>query len=412
MDKFDRFVWNEKTGRIDGFIPLDDMENCLSSGDGQPADPEQAYREYLDEAYRDYKDDGYESAASRPLYSDAADAWQEYGADPAGEEQDPYGQTAYYGTAVTGETPRKKRRRRPRMVTFGVLCLCIVLAAVTGALSGIAVMQHYTADNGSSSEALIPEGTHAGLAAISATMIEASLQQTADGAGDAAATEIDEQGGGSASAVTASAADASVIKSVMDSVVCIRTTALVDTFYGPMDASGAGSGVIISENGYIVTCAHVVSGASAIEVQDSENRTYQAVLIAASEKTDLALIKIDAQGLTPAELGDSDSYGPGDMIYVVGNPLGNFVLSVSQGIISGMDRTVNINGNVMSLTQVDAAVNPGNSGGGLFDSQGRLIGVVNAKNTGIDVEGMGFAIPIGKVREVLDLMLQRTDFSL
>jgi serine protease Do len=97
---------------------------------------------------------------------------------------------------------------------------------------------------------------------------------------------------------------------------------------------------------------------------------------------------------------------------VVGNPLGNFVLSVSQGIISGVDRQADIEGNIMNLTQVDAAVNPGNSGGGLFDSQGRLIGIVNAKNTGIDVEGMGFAIPIDTVREVLDMMLQRTDLKL
>ena len=93
---------------------------------------------------------------------------------------------------------------------------------------------------------------------------------------------------------------------------------------------------------------------------------------------------------------------------MVGNPLGNFVLSVSQGIISGLDRQANIDGNMMRLTQVDAAVNPGNSGGGLFDGQGRLIGIVNAKNTGIDVEGMGFAIPIDTVRDVLRVMMQRT----
>ena len=241
---------------------------------------------------------------------------------------------------------------------------------------------------------------------ICSTILELNQMQQAAGSRPVTAEA------GDTSAVQQTSTNAGVIKGIMDSVVCIKTEVTVNTFYGPMSAGGAGSGVIISENGYIVTCAHVIKDASKIEVQDSADNTYEATLIASSDKMDLALLKIDADGLTPAVLGDSDTYSAGDQIYVVGNPLGNFVLSVSQGIISGVDRQADIEGNIMNLTQVDAAVNPGNSGGGLFDSQGRLIGIVNAKNTGIDVEGMGFAIPIDTVREVLDMMLQRTDLKL
>ena len=390
MDKKDTFYWNEEKNRIDGFIPLDE-ENATRHA----PDPEQVYKAYLEDAYSEYTDDAYDGPEGGPAFADVNNARQEA--------------EAAYGVQPQVRKKSRKRKRPPRMVTMGILCLCIVLAAVTGAVSGIAVMQHYAPAQPVAEQPQMPAGTHAGMGAISATIVEASLQQAADDAAqqvtaDAAQEESD--------LVQTTTSDASVIKTIMDSVVCIKTTGTVSTFYGPMDASGAGSGVIISENGYIVTCAHVISNASKIEVQDSSDRVYEAALVASSEKTDLALLKIDAEGLTPAALGDSASYSAGDQIYVVGNPLGNFVLSVSQGIISGVDRRANIEGNEMRLTQVDAAVNPGNSGGGLFDSQGRLIGIVNAKNTGIDVEGMGFAIPIDTVRDVLEIMLQRTDITL
>jgi|GEM_PF-6071418 len=390
MDKKDTFYWNEEKNRIDGFIPLDE-----ESATRHAPDPEEAYKVYLEDAYSEYTDDAYEDPEEGPAFADVNSAWQE--ADAA------------YGVQPQVRKKARKRRRPPRMVTMGILCLCIVLAAVTGAVSGIAVMQHYAPEQPVAEQPQMPAGTHAGMGAISATIIEADLQQAADdaaqtAAADAAQTEND--------VMQTTTSDANVIKTIMDSVVCIKTTGTVSTFYGPMDASGAGSGVIISEDGYIVTCAHVISNASKIEVQDSSDRVYEAALVASSEKMDLALLKIDAEGLTPAALGDDASYSAGDQIYVVGNPLGNFVLSVSQGIISGVDRRANIEGNEMRLTQVDAAVNPGNSGGGLFDSQGRLIGIVNAKNAGIDVEGMGFAIPIDTVRDVLEVMLQRTNITL
>ena len=393
------------TNQQDGFVQLlrayeEDQANGRISEPAaagrQTEDTEETYNEYLNEGYGEYTDAAYRDHSYAPDYEDVSSAWRQDAAEDPDEQ-------AYAAYVENRKKPGRKRRRPPRMVTFGILCLCIVLAAVTGALSSIAVMQHYTADTGSEPARVQPEGTHAGMGAICSTIVEANTLGTADGNSQTVTADVSD-----ADTAQQTTTNASVIKSIMDSVVCIKTEMTVDTFYGPMSAGGAGSGVIISEDGYIVTCAHVVSGASKIEVQDSENNTYEAALLASNNEMDLALLKIDASGLIPAVLGDSDSYSAGDQIYVVGNPLGNFVLSVSQGIISGLDRQANIDGNMMRLTQVDAAVNPGNSGGGLFDGQGRLIGIVNAKNTGIDVEGMGFAIPIDTVRDVLRVMMQRT----
>lgn len=287
---------------------------------------------------------------------------------------------------------------------FAVLLVvvCLLLAMVAGTAAGLFAGRFQA---GKDAETLA-RANGAALGGKVALLL-ADEQGFASG-GDSGVTAAKNAGKGTGEATTLQAvtgsAQNSVIDHIMDSVVCIETGSVAETWYGPMKTTGAGSGVIISEDGYILTCAHVIDGAKSIRVLDGENNEYKAAIVARSEETDLALLKIDATGLTAATLGDSDSYQTGDAIYVVGNPLGNFVLSVSQGIISGLDRAVNIEGSTMYLTQVDAAVNPGNSGGGLFDSDGKLIGIVNAKNTGIDVEGMGFAIPIDTVRENLQMM--------
>ncbi|NCB29796.1 MAG: PDZ domain-containing protein, partial [Clostridia bacterium] len=117
--------------------------------------------------------------------------------------------------------------------------------------------------------------------------------------------------------------------------------------------------------------------------------------------TDLAVIKIDASGLPAATLGASSAVTVGDQVYAIGNPLGVLTSSVSQGIISGLDRSITVQDHSMTLMQTDAAVNPGNSGGGLFNTNGELIGIVNAKSYGLDVEGIGFAIPMDSAKPIL-----------
>lgn len=165
--------------------------------------------------------------------------------------------------------------------------------------------------------------------------------------------------------------------------------------------SGAGSGVILSEDGYIVTNNHVIENARRVTVRTKNGDEYEARLIGTDPKTDLAVLKIEATGLKAAVLGDSDSIAVGDNAVVIGNPLGELGGTVTNGIISALDREITIDGETMRLLQTNAAINPGNSGGGMFNDYGELIGVINAKSTGNDVEGLGFAIPINVAKTVI-----------
>lgn len=195
---------------------------------------------------------------------------------------------------------------------------------------------------------------------------------------------------------------ADVASAVADSVVEI-TTEVVSTngFMGQYISQGAGSGVIFTADGYIMTNHHVIEGAQSVTVTLRNGESYSAQVVGDDSQTDLALLKIDATGLTPAVLAaDSDNLKVGQTAIAIGNPLGQLGGTVTSGIVSALDREIEIDGETMSLLQTSAAINPGNSGGGLFDDSGSLIGIVNAKSSGSDIEGLGFAIPINTVRTV------------
>ena len=200
---------------------------------------------------------------------------------------------------------------------------------------------------------------------------------------------------------------------VSPSVVVITTEQVVYSQwsrYGQNQVeSGAGSGVIISSDGYILTCAHVVDGASTITVTIGD-KDYTATLVGEDTTSDIAVIKIDADGLTPATVGNSDSLKVGQSVMAVGNPLGELGGTVTGGMISALNRSVTIQGsssvNTMSLIQMDASVSPGNSGGGLFNMNGELVGIVNAKSSSSDAEGLGFAIPINDAIKVAQELLE------
>ncbi len=217
----------------------------------------------------------------------------------------------------------------------------------------------------------------------------------------------------SASAVGSSLTTEQVADLVSPSVVVITTEQVVYSqwsWYGQNQVeSGAGSGVIISSDGYILTCAHVVDGASNITVTIND-KDYTATLVGEDTTSDIAVIKIDADGLTPATVGNSDSLKVGQNVMAVGNPLGELGGTVTGGMISALNRSVTIQGsssaNTMSLIQMDASVSPGNSGGGLFNMNGELVGIVNAKSSSSDAEGLGFAIPINDAIKVAQELLE------
>lgn len=204
-----------------------------------------------------------------------------------------------------------------------------------------------------------------------------------------------------------------------DSVVGIRTTTSVMSFFGgSQEQTGNGSGVVYTSDGYIITNYHVISDAvqsrnSKIDVfigSDSA-KSYPATVIGYNISCDLAVVKIDATGLTPIEMGNSDELKVGQYVVTIGSPGSlEFMGSVTYGIISGLNRTVSTN-SVLKLIQTDAAINPGNSGGALLNAEGKLIGINSSKIASVEFEGMGFAIPVNTVKEKCDKIISKKDDS-
>lgn len=205
------------------------------------------------------------------------------------------------------------------------------------------------------------------------------------------------------------------VERVAKCVVEIETESASYGHIGQYVQTGAGSGVIISHNTdksvyYIVTNHHVIDQAESILVRLSDGRELDAELIATDVLTDVALLAVqisDGSELSTAVfMNQASTLANGQDIFVIGNPLGALGGSVTKGIISKTERYVNVDGIAMRLLQIDASINPGNSGGALFDMSGTLIGIVNAKYVDEDVEGIGFAIPINTVREVVQQLAE------
>ena len=196
---------------------------------------------------------------------------------------------------------------------------------------------------------------------------------------------------------------AEVYASTVNSVVSINTTASagINIFGQTVETASAGSGFIISPDGYIVTNYHVVKGATSVKVTLYNGDTYDAAVIGGDSDYDVAIIKINAGGLPAVTLGNSADVNVGDTVLAIGNPLGELTFSMSQGIVSCCDRAINVDGTPFNMIQVDASINPGNSGGPLVNLYGEVGGIVSAKCSSYSnttVEGLGFAIPISDVQ--------------
>lgn len=216
-----------------------------------------------------------------------------------------------------------------------------------------------------------------------------------------------------ASPVSESDADlVEVIAAVANTVVEITTESVTTgSSMQQYVTTGAGSGVIMGENAVsgetvIITNNHVIEGATSVKVTLRSGESYVAEVIAADERTDVAVVKIKETGLEAAVLGNSDNLRVGESAIAIGNPLGSLGGTVTNGIISALDREIYVDGNKMTLLQTNAAINPGNSGGGLFNMRGELVGIVNAKSSGEDIEGLGFAIPVNTAKEVAKQLIE------
>ena len=197
--------------------------------------------------------------------------------------------------------------------------------------------------------------------------------------------------------------DAEVYAANVNSVVSINTTATAGTnFFGqPVQTASAGSGFVLTADGYIVTNYHVVEDADTVTVTMYNGDEYDAKYVGGDEDYDIAVIKVEAQDLQPVTVGDSDTLNVGDHVLAVGNPLGELTFSMSGGMVSSVNRAINVSGTPFNMIQTDASINPGNSGGPLFNSYGEVVGIVSAKYSSASneesVEGLGFAIPINDV---------------
>lgn len=208
------------------------------------------------------------------------------------------------------------------------------------------------------------------------------------------------------------------------SCVGITVNTTVNIFGQTTTSAATGSGFVLTQDGYIVTNYHVIEDATkdssvTIEVSFSDGSKYTAKLVGGEQDNDIAVLKIDATGLQPVTLGDSSQLVVGESVYAIGNPLGELTYTLTDGIVSALDRLIttssqDANGNTVSTTlnvlQTNCAINPGNSGGPLFDSYGNVVGVVSAKMTesssGVSAEGLGFAIPINDVKDIINDLIE------
>lgn len=191
------------------------------------------------------------------------------------------------------------------------------------------------------------------------------------------------------------------------------TTSVTTNFFGFTTTSAAsGSGFIFSDDGYILTNYHVVENSTAVKVTMYDGSSYDAELIGYDESNDIAVLKINAENLSPVVLGDSDNLNVGDSVLAIGNPLGELTFSLTAGVVSALDREITLSGNVtMELIQTDCAINSGNSGGALFNCYGEVVGITNAKysssGSGASIDNIGFAIPLNNVLNIVESIIEK-----
>ena len=301
------------------------------------------------------------------------------------------------------EYPVENRKRQRLSVGVGLFLTCMVLTTVIGLFAGL-MISNYTHNN------YVMYAEKAETAPVQQR--EVLRESTATAVPAASDTEAEAKAGTVASfGENNQFSKAQIVEMSAPSVVGIDTitTATTNSFwygYGQSyEVPGSGSGVILTEDGYIATCAHVVDGAKSVKVTLNDDTSYDAAIVGTDKKNDIAIIKIDATGLVPAVVGDSETLTVGSEVIDIGNPLGELRGTATAGIISATNRTIEVEGQAMTLIQTDAAISPGNSGGGLFDATGKLIGIVNAKVSDSRAEGLGFAIPVNSVLdEISDLL--------
>ena len=335
----------------------------------------------------------YESAYSSPSSADTDPYKTETGYSSQSQYTNPYSsnysaqhsyQNSYSYSQPSYTAPaekKKKAEKKPKSASRGFVAAALAIAVLGSTALGFGggYLLNQSQNNSGGSGSL-------------------TIKQVADSNGSGS----EDSTGNASSEKTTAVSTSDIVKKTANSVVEIATEGTATgTFSRQYVTQGAGSGVIISEDGYIVTNHHVIEDTNKLTVTLRDGTEYEAKLIGSDEDNDIALLKIDATGLSAATFGNSSNLVVGDYVVAIGNPLGTLGGTVTDGIISALAREVTIEDKNLTLLQTNAQISPGNSGGGLFNANGELVGIVNAKDSATEVEGIAFAIPINNVVDII-----------
>ncbi len=363
------YEWN--SGSVNGEYRHSYINGKNQNASHNPNNYDRAYSN----AHSDY---GYGDSAEEPAYNPyGAYRTESYEPSYAGSQTDAHKRN--------GKSAKPKKESKPASKKFVAAAIAVTMIGSTAlGFGGGVLAMNMNSKSGS---------------ATTATSADGNLKINQIDSGNSAKTVDSSSTGG---ATTTS----DIVKKTADSVVEIATEQTkTGTFARQYVQKGAGSGVIISNEdgvGYIVTNQHVIDGAENVTVTLRDGTTtYDAEIVGSDKDADVALIKIKADNLSTATFGDSSTLAVGDYVVAIGNPLGTLGGTVTDGIISALAREVTIEDRNMTLLQTNAQISPGNSGGGLFNANGELIGIVNAKDSATEVEGIAFAIPANKVIDVI-----------
>ena len=288
---------------------------------------------------------------------------------------------------TTPEAPQKPKKNRTGAKVTALVLSCALVGGAMG-FGGSALQNHLAEKNADTEEAqqasVVYEGSRES-SVINIAQIDTSKEMT----------------------------PAEVYAQNVNSTVGIRTSITTNYWGYQTQAAAAGSGFILSADGYILTNYHVVEDSNSITVSLYDGTEYDAKLVGCDESNDIAVLKIDAEGLTPVVLGDSDNLNVGDQVVAIGNPLGELTFSLTTGVVSALNREVTLSSNVtMNLIQTDCAINSGNSGGALFNLYGEVIGITNAKysssssSSEASIDNIGFAIPMNHVKNIVKSIIE------
>lgn len=290
-----------------------------------------------------------------------------------------------YTVSQTPQAPKKKQHRGGAWVVALALCFAILGGAIGGGTVWLLTHNNTTSAGGSSSTTTIQQGRHENVT-VDINEIETGKLMTA----------------------------AEVYAKNVNSTVGIQTSITSTNLWGQQTTSAAsGSGFILTADGYIVTNYHVIQNANSVTVSTYGGASYNAKIVGYDEGNDLAVLKIEATGLSPVVLGSSEKLNVGDTVLAIGNPLGELTFSLTTGVVSALNREVTFSGGtVMDLLQTDCAINSGNSGGALFNLYGEVVGITNAKysgssSSGASIDNIAFAIPIDSVRAIVESIIEK-----